>query len=218
MICFIGIDGSGKTTLARQKYVCLQKFEKKTTYVYGRVQPIISRILMDLGRIFLFQRKKQDIFLDYEDYTLQKQQTLKNNRSKFFLELAFLFDQIIEIYIKILPPLMERKIVFCDRYIYDTIATDLALDFEYSDKKVFRMIKIILKFIPKPDIVFYIDVPPEIAYSRKNDVPHINYLIQRKRLYDLIEILPHFIKIDGTKSIDEIKDRINSELEKLLVC
>lgn len=216
LICFIGIDGSGKSTLAMEEYPYLQNNGKEKTYVYGRVRPIISKIMMDVGRFFFLKRQKQDIFFDYDNYTLEKKKVIKNNGLKFLLEFAFLFDQIIQVYVKILPLLLKKKIVFSDRYIYDTIVTDLSSDFGYTDSKIFKLIHLTLKLVPKPDIVFYIDVSPEVAFSRKDDVPHINYLIQRKKLYDLISVLPNFEKIDGAKSIADVKKEINTKLESLV--
>ena len=72
---------------------------------------------------------------------------------------------------------------YCDRYIHDTVITDISANLGYDSVQSNILIKT-LSLVPKPDLIFYIDIPEEIAYSRKDDVPHINYLQVRKKLYD----------------------------------
>ena len=57
LICFTGIDGSGKTTIAKEIDQKLRKNNVNSVYVYGRVIPTISRLFMWLVSIYLKKRK-----------------------------------------------------------------------------------------------------------------------------------------------------------------
>ena len=55
LICLTGIDGSGKTTLARSLARTLDEQGIPATSIYGRTYPVLSRALMLLGRIILLR-------------------------------------------------------------------------------------------------------------------------------------------------------------------
>ena len=125
-----------------------------------------------------------------------------------------LTDHIIQINLKIRILLLLEKCVICDRYIHDTVITDISANLGYDSVQSNILIKKTLSLVPKPDLIFYIDIPEEIAYSRKDDVPHINYLQVRKKLYDDLERSFEIIKIDGAETIKEITNLSYMEIKK----
>ena len=206
LICFIGIDGSGKTTIAKEINKKFVAEDINSIYVYGRVNPIFSRFFMWLGRILILKRDKDAIFNDYENYSTQKKQIFQRGIYSKLYEWIILFDHLIQIYFKISIPLLLGKIVICDRYIFDTIITDISINLGYNFKESVDLIKKTLRFIPNPEFIFYINVTEEIAYNRKDDVPHIKYLIERKKLYDNLENYFKIIRLDGSKRIEEVSN------------
>ncbi len=204
LICFVGIDGSGKTTIAKEINKMFTNSGKDSTYVYGRVIPIFSRFFMWLGRIFILKKGKNAIFDDYENYSTQKKQVFNGSILSKFYEWVILFDHLVQIFFKIKLPLMYGKNVVCDRYIFDTVITDISINLGYTSNESINLIRKTLRFVPNPDFLFYINVGEETAFSRKDDVPHINYLIERKKLYDVLENSFKVFKLDGSKSIEEI--------------
>jgi len=216
LICFIGIDGSGKTTIAKNVSEKLKENGIECQYLYGRVNPVVSRFLMWVGRKFLLKRKKRSIFHEYNEYTTQKKRVLKSNIfSKTFIY-SLLFDQVIQANIKIKPYLLVKKIVICDRYIFDTVITDISANLDYSGDETINLINKLFRMVPKPDAIFLIDVPEEIAYSRKNDVPHINYLKERRNLYLNVTKAFEVTTLDGTKSINEISKYTYTYIKSIL--
>jgi len=206
LACFMGIDGSGKTTLAKRVNEYLKEEELDCCYVYGRVIPIISRFLMWIGRRFLLKKRKEDIFHDYSDYTGQKREIFKNRFISRIYEWSILFDQVIQINLKIRPRLLSGKIVICDRYVFDTVITDIAVDLDYSNSDTINLINKLFHVTPKPGITFLIDVPEEVAYRRKNDIPHLSYLSERRKLYLAVGKSFGVITLDGSKSINEVSE------------
>lgn len=211
-ICIIGIDGSGKTTFANKLNNELNKDGIESQYVYGRVIPVISRVLMWAGRKFILKKKKSDIFDEYNKYTSQKNKLLKNSFFSIIFIWSLLFDQIIQANIKIKPILSKKKVVICDRYILDTVITDIAANLYFSKEKITTLTKRVFKFTPIPNIIFLLDVSEEIAFKRKDDVPHINYLKERRNLY--LDLVPAFQMeiVDGNKNLNEL---YNDVLKKL---
>jgi thymidylate kinase len=68
------------------------------------------------------------------------------------------------------------------------------------------LISRLLNIMPEPDLIFLIDLPSEIAYSRKNDVPHISYLSERRELYCSLKEKydAKIVILDGTNTPDAL--------------
>lgn len=58
------------------------------------------------------------------------------------------------------PALSSGKTVICDRYFYTAIARDTTLGVEED------YVKSIYSLAPKPDVIFYLDIPPKMALER----------------------------------------------------
>ena len=206
-ICFTGIDGAGKTTLAKFLINYLRKEGIQATYVYSRYVPILLRPIMFIGKLLFFRDK--DFYRDYSEYSNTKKTTSKQHPllSRLYQHLL-LFDYSFQILFKIKLPLLFGKNIVCDRYIHDTIVTDLSVDFNYSKKDVKNSLNKILYLFPMPDILFLIDLPEEIAHKRKDDVPSVDYLRDRRKMYLYIGNEYKMTILDGSMPLDELKYRV----------
>lgn len=214
-ICFIGVDGAGKTTLAKLTVKTMKEKNMDFKYVYSRFIPIFLKPLLIFGKVF-FLRKK-DYRKNYKEYSWYKKQISKKHPyiSKIYQKLLSL-EYAIQIILKIKVPLSQGENIICDRYIYDTLATDLSIDFNYSENKIKERLENAFTIFPRPDVTFLIDVPEEVALSRKNDIPSIEYLKERRKLYLVFESCPEVVKLDGTKSIKTLQDIVNRKLQKVI--
>lgn len=213
-ICFTGIDGSGKTTLAKSLVDVMKQKGIKTKYVYNRYTPIILRPIILVGK-WLFLRGK-DIFENYKDYTGTKKSASKKHpflASRY--QRILWFDYFFQIFFKIKLPLLFGKNIICDRYIYDTIVTDLSVDFNYSEEDAKNSLSK-LSLFPTPDITFLVDLPEEIAYQRKDDVPSVDYLKDRRGIYHHIGEKYGMVILDGAKKLEELQDDVKNEVFKCL--
>lgn len=201
-ICIIGIDGSGKTTLAKGIVNRAKQDGIKYLYVWGNAQPILMRPLRWLARRILLRGK--DMFRDYQNYKASKEAIVRDNKliSKFY-RLLLMFDYYLWLITRVqLPLLMGRKII-CDRYVYD-VAINLALVIGGNVEDAERYVEKLLRIFPKPDLLIYLDVPDEIALSRKTDIPSIKYLQERRQIYKKLLISYRFNSLDGTESIESL--------------
>ena len=138
LIAFCGMDGCGKTTL-------------------------INRLVNDLkdeNQIFLTKQPTQgvrnsEIFRNYMD---TPNHTGYDYRS---LSLLAASDRVQHTNNVILPALDEGEIVISDRYFYSCLANLRARGYK-NDRWIYE----VSKYIIKPDISFFFDVPVEVAVSR----------------------------------------------------
>lgn len=215
LICFTGIDGTGKTTLSKELVKSLKEREIECKYVYARLTPIISKPFMVIGRLIFL--RGGNIFENYSDYSNTKRTAIEHNSflSRIYQQIL-LFDYFFQVFFKVKIPLIFNKNIVCDRYIYDTVITDLSVDMNYSTDKVINMLDNLLRFFPEPDTTFLIDVPEEIAYQRKNDTPSIEYLKERRGIYLNVGNKYKMVILDGSKKLEELQCEIEKEVGKCL--
>ena len=208
IICIIGIDGAGKTTLAHNLVEALQSQGHEAVYLYGRTIPIISRFLMFLGRVSILHR--YDPWEDYPRYNAYKKQTMSNRLLRFVYTIAIFMDYLSQIWIKLLLHFGRNRTVVLDRYIYDTVISDLAVHLNYTNAQTKKTIDRGLQVLPKPKFSFLVDLPEEVAFSRKDDMPHIEYLIERRGWYLDLESRAEMIKINGEHSQELLQQEVLS--------
>jgi dTMP kinase len=216
LICFTGIDGSGKTTIAKRLTESLKEKDLPVVYVYGRLKLFLTKPLTFIGnKLFL---RDYNITENYVGYSGKKKNLFSKHKfiQKIYLYII-LIDYLLQLLIKIKIPLMSGKVIVCDRYIYDTIITDVAVDMNFSKKQVFSLHNKCFLLIPKPNVTFLVDVHEDVAYSRKNDVPDERYLKDRRSIY--LQVARHYNNmtiIDGNNKPGEVFAECARRLENEL--
>jgi dTMP kinase len=195
IICITGIDGSGKTTLSHLLVNEIRNRGIEAAYIYGRTFPVVSRLLMYLGRLLLLG--KADPWKNYEDYSSAKKSKMKSPILRWGYSTAIWFDYFIQIWMKLTPKMIKGQVIVIDRYAYDTVISDLSVHLNLSGRQTLQIIKKAFHFLPVPAITFLMDLPEETAFSRKNDIPHIEYLRERRNLFQLLKDRPEVIELDG---------------------
>jgi dTMP kinase len=117
-------------------------------------------------------------------------------------------DYLPQAYSKIGMPLLFGRTVVCDRYVFDTVVNDLGVHLEYDARDVRLSLASIFRVLPEPDVVFLIDLPEEVALGRKDDIPHIDYLRERRELYLLTAQLYPMFELDGLESPEALADQV----------
>jgi len=132
---------------------------------------------------------------------------------------------------KMLPPLRAGYLVVCDRYAYTAFVRDAARGCDPA------WVRTIYSFAPKPDRVFYFQVPVSVTLKRKlASRQKMNYYeagmdlglsddlvesYQRfqgrlKREYDRLARTDEFRVVDATRPVEAIQAEIRSDLKPLL--
>lgn len=179
-----GIDGSGKTTLLSEIEEYFIHKNIKTTRIWARYSPRFAKILVKglkkktgtIGNNYNSINEK-----DYSKWQNYKRRLTKNKIVRLFALILLSADY----YFQILPVLRRIKrenkgLVLIDRFVIDFLADQIVNMGDLSDTFIYK------KFISMCNqfsAVFFIEVKPEIALGRKNDIPGIDYLIERDRAY-----------------------------------
>ena len=208
-ICFTGIDGTGKTTLSKELVELLNKKGVKCKYVYAGLITHILKPFMLIGRLIFLRGKNIEY---YSEYSNTKRKAIeKRPFLSWIYQKILLFDYFLQIFWKIKIPLRLGKNIVCDRYVYDTVINNIPRS-DNSINNIRWLLKKCFRIAPKPDIAFLIDVSEEIAYQRKDDVPSIEYLKERRNIYlDIGEEYDMRI-LDGCKDLRELKEQVRKEV------
>lgn len=200
LICFTGIDGSGKTTIAEGLAQSIENSGITCKYIWGGWRGFESFLFKPIV-IFLKNSKKAG----YKDTSI----FAPKKKNILFYFLAW-FDYCLRLYPNIRISLHKYDRVILDRYVYDVTVGVSIIDGTRAD----RLLKKFFYIFPKPDQIFFIDVPVEVAYSRKKDIPSIEYLSTQKAIYlgmlknDNVEML------DGSKTKEELLDLVLKKISE----
>ena len=212
VICFIGPDGSGKSTLSRH---LLDEAEKK----YNRV----SYLWWLEGENSLIRRIIRKFRAPIERADSVKSIGSGNKKMLRIVQVVYppivLFDYILfGLKNFTLPKIFGRlDIMIFDRFIYDPVIF-MSEEFGYSVEKKKKLMRICGNLLPKPDVTFIIDVPPSISYSRKkHEIDSIDsaekMLLAYKNVYPILSELTkgRVVKIDNTGNLEEVKKKVLKE-------
>jgi len=197
IIAFMGMDGTGKTTICKT----LERMLKKMGYVTAYREEFNYFLL----EYFLKAVRK---ILGEEKTSTMKADFLKGRRPSWhkFWVYAVWLDLLIE-YISI--RLFKKSVVtIMDRYAYDFLIGWEHV--EYDDK----FIQVMYSRFPKPDFIFTLDIRAEVALERKKLTHHqdLNYYKEFRKMYMKVA---RDLKIDVINTEEPIESTINRIFQKL---
>ncbi len=73
--------------------------------------------------------------------------------------------------------------------------------------------RLVGRFIPKPDLFFFLDLPAEVAHARKPEVPLEEARKLRERYLTLARSLPNAYVVDASRPLEEVV----AEVEEILL-
>jgi dTMP kinase len=196
-ICIEGIDGSGKTTHARNlvKRLCSLGYDAVYT-----TEPT---------RYSIPGRKLRESFFAPERLPVEEEFRL------------FLEDRIIHLKDEVIPQLEDNKIIITDRYYFSSVAYQgsRGLDWKY-------ILEENLKVALVPDLVIILDIPVKVAIERiaSDRTEGVNTFEREESLQKVREIYillaneyPDLIHLkDTNKTIEEVSDELLDHLQNFL--
>lgn len=211
LICFTGIDGSGKTTQARLLVDWLASMGIKSIYVWSRGEVLmIRRIFLFLGRSALGTSTRQ-ITGDqksYGRYQSRKSKLMEISIVRLLWSVMTSIEHLAQINLDVRRRLLDGSVVVCDRYLWDS-SVDMAVLNKRNPQWLSGWLnRLMWRFVPKPAITFFIDIPPEEAIKRKNDIPSVDYLAKRAELYRYLAKCNSLTVINGCLDPVTIQNKI----------
>lgn len=212
LICFVGIDGAGKSTHATNLLQWMREQGCPVKYVWNRYDPWLLKPVMWVGRkTFL---RNQDMFKNYRDYQKKKKQVLKIPvLNQIFLS-AYLMEYLVRTFLKIKFLLVQGNSVICDRYYFDILA-GVSADNNYPVEKTLYLFELMNKILPRPDKIFLLMVSEEIAFRRKDDIPSIEFLTEKQQIYQNLSKPCKMDIIDGQQDIRKISEYIQDQISRI---
>ncbi len=214
IIYLTGIDGSGKSTITENLAREVFKDEEVVT-IWGRYKPKIVRILISPFKKKFVSDAGNDHLMNDSEYSEWKNYKKTITKSGFISKIIYFLqsvDYLIQLnrFKKIINESGD-KILVIDRYLLDFIVDESV---NYGDIGNNVITKLFLRKLRKLDHIFFIDASEEVALSRKNDIPSLEYLRERKKIYkDYISKLDnsHIINNDFelNNAMNEIKSVLN---------
>jgi dTMP kinase len=199
LITFEGIEGCGKSTLAKELYEYLKS--KNYKVIFTR-EPGGGKLGEKIREILLSNE------FEIPDY------------SELFLFLASRYEHTKNV---IIPRLKEGYFVISDRYMDSTIAYQ-----GYGrkiDLKLLEKLNEIATLGIKPDLTFLIDLPEEISFNRLKDkildrIESEEIEFYKRVRFGYIEIARNeplrFIILDGTMELQTLKQKVFEITENLI--
>ncbi len=218
LICFTGIDGSGKTTQAKMLMAGLIRGGFDVEYVWGRGDVVWRRTLAAWGRRLLRRAPDGSEVVDDTptNYRHRKQALLKAPLLRWLWFVLSKAEHVWQIRRAVMPLLRRGEIVVCDRYLWDS-TIDLAVTFREQERWMHsRTNRFCRRLVPKPDAIFLIDISMEEALRRKDDIPDREYLELRMPFYRSLRDVPSVRVVDGTRPVEVIGATILNETLQLI--
>jgi len=191
IISFSGIDGSGKSTMAKRAQLCLNSrgADARLVEVYK------GSIYITLGRIVgvFSDRMKSSI-----ESIHNKQKGIKPRVLNLFRKICLALDIIIFSLRSVFPRVLNSVIV-CDRYFFDTIVHYIFLGVLSEPEARF-----FLKIVPRPDIAVVLTVDEKTAQAREGDHADILYYEKKNYLYKKIAKELGLRIINTSKDVDNV--------------
>lgn len=212
LIVFTGIDGSGKTTQAEVLVNILKRDSLDVTYVWSRWEPFLLRPVINI-----WKKKKIKHTVnpgqDYKELSNKKKKLLDNPIFRWLWLTLFFIDYGIQVFSKVRTELAKRDLIVSDRNFFDSVI-DQAINLgKRKDSLLNRLDSFWIKCIfPQPDMVIYVDCPADIAFTRKEDAPNVEYLMERRNLYLQLAERYGWVIVDGTLSVDKISAYVKDEV------
>lgn len=181
LVCVLGIDGSGKTTLTSSLKSRLEAGGRKTAYVWCGWRSFESLP----GRAMKKLLRRSD---------RRAAATTGRGSSRAIYPFAIV-DYLLNTLPRLRRELRRNEFIVSDRYVYDVTAAFVAA----AGTRPTRKYTFFHRFYPTPDHLFYIDVPADVAMARKEDVPSRDYLLALQDVYRQVLPRERVTVLDGTQ-------------------
>ncbi len=197
LISLSGIDGVGKSTLARR----IQEF------LWARYGLLSHYVWCKFGKHPLSQYRLSRFVLPTPeaDPGVPREHDKQPSLLTDLYGRGLLAVHLAHIATAVRMPLRQGKTVICDRYIFDTMV-DLQQEMGWPAAHIQRALG--AAWIPQPDFKFLLDLPEAAAFARKNDTASLAFLRERRDAYMDIAETQELTIIDAGQPIDRVFERI----------
>ena len=175
IVSFSGIDGAGKTTQISALETWLNQAGQRTKLLtfWDNV------VVLPRFREFLSHKAfKGDQGIGSPAKPLQRRDKNVTSLPVIAMRFCLYFADAVNLCLQVRRMRKnEADVVIFDRYIYDELAN---LPLNRWPSRIF--IRLVLAFVPKPDVAYLVDADPEAAFARKPEYP-LRFLRSNREAY-----------------------------------
>jgi thymidylate kinase len=194
-VVFLGPDGSGKSTIAN---LVLERVSG--SFHGGRVQYWRPYLLPAMGRL-KFWNPGEEPSVNPRPHDHVPQNPVKSLIRFLFYFVDYLAGYPIKVYLR----KVKKQIIVFDRYYYDYLV-DLQ---RYQFNIPAWLPRLLLFFVPAPDMTIYLDGDPSELMQRKQELSFAELSRQVAEFRNILPCLPQSIRIGTGRPIEEIVGEIS---------
>lgn len=215
MICFMGLDGSGKTSCIEHIHSQLRARGIRAEIVRAAYVIRWLRGPIRLAKRLLMQKDSDPFAGDYTAYLKSlRRQAGRGGVYKIF-SLLTSAEFHLQIFFNIRLKRLTCEVLLVDRYIYDNAVTHAA-NLGRGAECMRTILRDRWRHAPRPDRIIYIKTPVETCLSRKDDIPDPLYLRLREPLYDKMAEICGAAVISGDQAMESMLRQAMDEVECIL--
>ncbi len=201
LLCVVlGLDGSGKTTLARHLAQRMAQAAPFPAFRYFHFLPT----------------SPERTEFPWPGQTVEpKRRMALSGTDGFLFSLARLLRNLVRAWWGIHSLNRGfRGVILGDRYLYNYLMDPASVRYFGPASLVTR----ILLLAPRPDLIFVLETPPEVILQRKQELSPEEIRIQTARLKNMPLVAGRVVRLDGALPAENLADQclreIRAELEK----
>lgn len=213
-ITLVGLDGAGKTTIAK---LLMESSTRPMKYLYMGTAVGSSNYALPTSRLLHYLRERKA-----RTRPLEAQQTLRplkrrNTRGRIGAAFTLLHRLSEEWFRQLVSWIFQLRgfLLLYDRHFIFECAPNAGEEREHrrlSDRIHFWLL---CHVYPKPQLVFFLDAPPEVLFERKPEAT-LEYLAVRRRTYlTLGKQMPKFLRIDATQPLNQVFADIQGHIDRI---
>ena len=194
LICILGPDGSGKTTLASGLVRRFEENDVRASLTWFRFQHFFVLPILALCRVIGLTE-----YVHADGYRFGVWRFYRSRLLRKVTPMAMLVDTWLFSMIRVWLPLMLGETLVCDRHVHDTLV-DLMLGTHEPELDRSMVGRCFLRLVPRDAQVFVVDAPPETIIERRPAMAHDPTLAERRRLYQALARRHGLTVIDNSRS------------------
>ena len=201
-IVLIGVDGTGKSTQAKFLESDATAKGLRVTALWTRWEPRFVRPVMALAKRSSGSSSAAGA---HARVMSRKRRIFRSPVVRYLWKWVAGIDYYVQIVPRVRAARRDSDVVISDRYFQDALV-DMGANFGSpapSASGPFR-------FFPKPDRVVLLDAPEDVVFARKEDVPSLEYLRERRPLYLELARRNGWPIVDASGTADEVRTEISA--------
>lgn len=217
-VALVGADGAGKTTVGRRLE---SELALPAKYLYMGINAEASNHLLPTTRLIRAVKRHRgidDAGGPPDPSSVRTPPTGGRERVLRALKDAVrLVNTLAEEWHRALVAarhVRRGSVVIFDRHFFaDYYSHDVAADGHLSLSRRLHGL-VLAKLYPKPDLVIFLDAPPEVLLARKGEGTLETLELRRQEYLRIAEISPHFVTVDASRSPDGVAADVAAHIHR----